>query len=388
MKETNEHSGSELKKGHIISSRYVVQSCLGSGGMGAVYLAEDRVLEGSHVAVKVLRSDVVHDESQTKRFLREVQLMHRLNHPNVVRTYDVGKDGPLLYFTMEVVKGRPLEDLLEREVVFSVSQIVDILRQTCEGLMAIHAADIVHRDLKPANLMLLEDDTLKITDFGIARPKSSQLTQHNEIIGSVSYIAPEVWLGKDIVPATDLYSLGVIAYELTTGVLPFDGDEPATMMWMHVKRPPKPPKSLRPDIPNWLNQFILKLLAKDPGERPNNAGDVSRYLTEKLRRLRERDGGSQTGAMSSSSGGSGDFPLVHSASGAWPSARSSGSGSYTRRATGGRSSSGSMTRTSRRFVRRQIRENGGFLIAGIAFLSAIGFLIYRAANYLNALLLL
>lgn len=386
MNETNENLGSELKKGHVISSRYIVQSCLGSGGMGAVYLAEDRVLEGSHVAVKVLRSDVVHDENQTKRFLREVQLMHRINHPNVVRTYDVGKDGPLLYFTMEVVNGRPLEDLLEREVVFSVAKVVDILRQICEGLMAIHAAEIVHRDLKPANLMFVENDTVKITDFGIARPKSSQLTQHNEIIGSISYIAPEVWLGKDILPATDLYSLGVIAYELTTGVLPFDGDEPATMMWMHVKRPPKPPKSLRPDIPNWLNQFILKLLAKNPKDRPSDAADVSRFLTEKLRRLQDRETGSLA-SLASSSSGSGDFPLVHSASGSYPSTRG-GSGSYTRRATGGRSTSGSIKRSSRRFFRRQMRENSGFLVAGITYMLAIGFLMYRAATYLNALLLL
>ena len=311
--------------------------------------------------------------------------MHRINHPNVVRTYDVGKDGPLLYFTMEVVNGSPLEDLLERKVVFSVPKIVDILRQICEGLMAIHAAEIVHRDLKPANLMFVENDTVKITDFGIARPKSSQLTQHNEIIGSVSYIAPEVWLGKDILPVTDLYSLGVIAYELTTGVLPFDGDEPATMMWMHVKRPPKPPKSLRPDIPNWLNQFILKLLEKDPKDRPNDAADVSRFLTEKLRRLQDREAGS-TSSIKSSNSGSGDFPLVHSASGSYPATRGA-SGSYTRRATGGRSSSGSITRSSRRFVRRQYRENSGFIVAGVTFLSAIGFLMYRAATYLNALLL-
>lgn len=274
-----------LSHGEIISGRYTVEKLLGSGGMGSVYVASDRVLSGQHLAIKILHSELVRDESLIKRFLREVELMHKVNHQNVVRTFDVGIDGSLVYFTMEFVVGTPLDGLLDDAATsepLSIRRIAHIGMQIADGLSAIHQADILHRDLKPQNILILQDDTAKITDFGVARPTDSKLTQHQEILGSIHYMAPEVWMGQKLTPAVDLYALGIILYEMTTGVLPFDGNEAARMMWMHTKQPPKPPRAHRADTPNWLNQLILNLLQKSPEQRPKSARDVRAFLQANL----------------------------------------------------------------------------------------------------------
>lgn len=311
MLETEESSSEKLPPGHIISNRYEIVKRLGAGGMGAVYLAKDRVLEDGTVAMKVLHPQMGNDGDLAKRFLREVALMNKVNHPNVVRTFDVGRDNELIYFTMEFVSGTSLDSLV-RKTSFEIAQVINFIQQICQALQAIHAADIVHRDLKPANIILLPDKTLKLTDFGVARAKGSNLTQHDEIIGSVEYMAPEIWLGKELSAATDFYSLGVILYEIATGKLPFEADQPAAMMFLHVKRPPNPPKSLRPEIPNWLNQLILKLLAKNPDERPKTAGEILQFVSSHA----QRQGLSQTGSFptigSSQATASGSFPIIGS----------------------------------------------------------------------------
>lgn len=279
-----QESGQEqiLSDGTLISNRYTVKRLLGQGGMGSVYTVADRVLGGQSLALKVLHRDMCQDEGLIKRFLREVELMHKVNHPNVVRTFDVGIDGSLVYFTMELVTGKPLDHVLEHyaeiEERLPPHTIAQIGEQIAAGLEAIHNADIVHRDLKPQNVLLIEDGTVKITDFGVARPADSKLTKHSEILGSIHYIAPEVWLGQRLTPSVDLYSLGIMLYELTTGQLPFPGEEPARLMWMHSKQQPKPPRSLRPDTPNWLNQIVLSLLQKQPGQRPKSAAAVKSFL--------------------------------------------------------------------------------------------------------------
>ena len=381
MSENQQFAGDVLPVGYMISGRYRIESCLGSGGMGAVYLAHDKVLEGSSVAMKVLHREVAHDENHTKRFLREVQLMHRVNHPNVVRTYDVGKDGDLFYFTMEVAIGVQLEDML-RGGGFEMDRVADLVIQICEGLDAIHAADIIHRDLKPANIILVENRVVKITDFGVARPKSSELTQHNEIIGSVAYIAPEIWLGKPITAATDFYSLGVILYELVTGKLPFEGEEPASLMWMHVKRPPTPPKSVRQDIPNWINQLVLKLLAKSPADRPKSAREIIMFIQTHARRV-------------DSAGGTGQYPPVSSSgqyqampTGTHPKASG---GSMSGLSLSGSGSSLSLRRQKRRYSSR-IREivSGNAAIAIIAVLAITAYFVGLgiAVSYIRSLLLI
>src|SRR5262245_42206209 len=167
-----------ISEGHVISGRYEVERLLGSGGMGAVYLANDRVLEGHKVALKILHDELTQDQELTKRFLREVQLMHQVNHPNVVRTYDVGMEEDCIYFTMEFVSGSPLVDILDGIATsgpVTIERITNLTVQICSGLDAIHRAEILHRDLKPQNIIVMSNDVVKITDFGVARPKNSNL---------------------------------------------------------------------------------------------------------------------------------------------------------------------------------------------------------------------
>ena len=249
--------------------------------MGSVYLATDNVLTEEDVAIKILHTEFVHDRRHTQRFLREVQLMRKVNHPNVVRTYDVGADNATVYFTMEFVPGQTLEDIMEAGT-FDVELLPTLITQLCEGLAAIHEQNIIHRDLKPGNIMLLDDGTVKITDFGVARPTVSTLTDHNEIIGSSCYMAPEIWIGNKISSSVDLYGLGVILYELTTGELPFDAESPAALMRLHCETAPIPPSDHNPTIQPWLERLILKLLEKSPLDRPRSAHDVIDYLKSEI----------------------------------------------------------------------------------------------------------
>ena len=267
----------ELPEGHLLNNRYEILSSLGAGGMGSVYLARDTVLTEEVVALKVLHADYTRDEAQMQRFLREVQLMRRVNHPNVVRTFDVGAAEGVVFFSMEYVPGRPLSDLIDEQVI-DRAFAPELLIQVSEGLSAIHEANIVHRDLKPGNLMITENGNVKITDFGVARPATSDLTAHDEIIGSVHYMAPEVWLGKEITGAADYYGLGIILYELVTGALPFQHERPATLMWMHVKSEPIAPIQLNPELEPWVNKLILKLMSKSPLDRPRNAKEVTNVV--------------------------------------------------------------------------------------------------------------
>ncbi len=270
-------SDQKLGAGTIVAGRYSIVSPLGSGGMGAVYLAADKMLGGEKVAIKILHTNFVNDQTQLARFMREVQLMRKVNHKNVVRTYDVGSDGPFTYFTMEYVPGVQLEKFILNQSL-PLDHVVNYMMQICEALHAIHAAGIIHRDLKPANIIVLEDGTLRITDFGVARTEISNLTAHDEIVGSVCYIAPEIWLGKKITSSVDLYSLGVILYEMLTGDVPFDGETPAELMRAHLDRAPTPPKEIKRATPQWLNKLALRLLGKSPKDRPHDAKEVLDYL--------------------------------------------------------------------------------------------------------------
>lgn len=269
---------SSLEPGSLVANRYKIKKLLGTGGMGAVYLCEDNFLEGSNVAVKVLHKEFSTDANIEKRFLREIQLMNSVSSPYVVRTFDAGRFNDTLYFTMEFVAGIPLDDFIVKNGKLGIPLFCNIAIQIAEGIDAIHRASIIHRDLKPSNIILLEDGSIKITDFGVAKPKTSKLTQHNEIIGSVDYIAPEIWLGKETTSSVDLYSLGIIFYQMLTNNLPFAEEEATQMMMSHVKRPPTPPLQYNSEIPGWLNHLILKMLAKSPNERPRSAAEISKNI--------------------------------------------------------------------------------------------------------------
>lgn len=266
-----------LPRGHVVNNRFEIEKALGIGGMGAVYLARDTLLEGSPVALKVLHSHLTKNEDLYKRFLHEVKLMHQVNHRNVVRTYDIGNDGDTAYFTMEFVEGTPFDKVLKKGQM-PIREGLKILQQVAEGLQAIHDCQIVHRDLKPANIMILNDGVVKITDFGVARPDNSDLTEHDSLIGTMAYMAPEIMLGKETTTSVDIYSLGVITYLALTGEVPFKADTPAQLVMMHVKKSPVPPRKMRAELPNWTNRLILSMLAKTVKERPKNAGVIAETI--------------------------------------------------------------------------------------------------------------
>ncbi len=356
-----------ISEGQVISGRYEIKRLLGSGGMGAVYLAEDRVLEGNKVALKILHDEMTRDQELTKRFLREVQLMHQVNHKNVVRTYDVGLEGSSIYFTMEFVSGEPLVEILDsisHKGHVSIERIANLTIQICEGLEAIHQSEILHRDLKPQNIMVLPNDVIKITDFGVARPKDSTLTQHNEIIGSAEYMAPEIWTGNALTPSVDLYAFGVILYELATGKLPFESEEPARLMWLHIKQPPTPPKSIRGDIPAWLNQLILGLLQKRAKDRPANAGEVVNFVKANANGF--RPGGDVTASQQGTKVFDSSIRRGMGSSSTYPSVRSN-------------------SRRKRRTARWKLEGSLPVLMMGTAFLGMVAYMIWAVIKFFTGM---
>lgn len=266
-------SHSSLAPGLLFAGRYKIERLLGEGGMGSVYLAEDTMFEGEKVALKVLHSHLSKDTRHSKRFLREVQLTRKLSHPNVVRTYDVGTFGENLFFTMEYIEGQSLKDRIV-DGNLSPYEVPYILAEISAGLSAVHQIGIIHRDLKPGNVILDSQGGVKITDFGVARTGCSDLTGTSEIVGSVTYVAPEVWLGKEVSGSCDLYALGVMSYQMLTNILPFDGDTPAEVMCKHLESKPTPPNQLNDVIQPWLNHLVMSLLEKDPADRPKSAQEV------------------------------------------------------------------------------------------------------------------
>ena len=287
-------SGNNIKAENmplIIADRYKVLSSLGVGGMGNVYLAEDTMLGEEQVALKILKPEFCQNESHKKRFLREVQLTRRVTSPHVVRTFEAGQDGDKLYFTMEYIKGQTLKDRYGRNRV-STNESAEVVLDIARGLASIHEQEIIHRDLKLSNVMITDENVIKIADFGVAKPGVSDLTAQDELIGSATHMAPEVWQSGDVSALTDIYSLGVIAYELVTGMLPFDGLTPNELMWKHMKAPPTPPMDLYEDIPKWFSDLIVSMLSKRPEERPRSAGDLALTIQRNLSGLPEPEANS------------------------------------------------------------------------------------------------
>ncbi|HMO18874.1 MAG TPA: serine/threonine-protein kinase [Oligoflexia bacterium] len=252
---------------------YDVIDLIGSGGMGNVYLARSNLLGGAEVAIKVLHPEFFSEQNLRARFLREADLLRKVNHQGVVQFYDARTVGGLALYVMELVEGESLEQIL-KEGSFPLEKVPELLLGICEALQAVHLVGIIHRDLKPANILLTVDGLVKITDFGIARPERSQLTHHNEIVGSVCYIAPEIWIGEEPTISVDLYSLGVLLYELLTGEVPFDGSSPGDLMRKHLQSQVIAPKDKNENVPAYLNRLTLALLAKSRLERPKDALSV------------------------------------------------------------------------------------------------------------------
>ena len=259
--------------------RYEILSELGQGAMGVVYKAIDPLIERT-VAIKTIKLDLSKEELANfeERFYREAKSAGRLNHPNIVTIYDVGKSDNSAYMAMEFLEGQLLREVLDAHTALSIDKIVDIAAQVADGLAYAHENGIVHRDIKPANIMLVRDDMAKIMDFGIAQMPTGSRTLAGTVMGSPKYMAPEQVIGKPVDGRSDIFALGVMLYEMLTGESPFDGDNINTIMYRILNETPVPPKSLAPRIPGTFNYIIAKALAKEPGERYQSAKDMASDL--------------------------------------------------------------------------------------------------------------
>ncbi len=260
-----------IMKGQKINDRYQIIKSIGEGGMANVYLAYDTILDRD-VAVKVLRGDLANDEKFVRRFQREALNSSSLSHPNIVEVYDVGDDNGQYFIVMEYIEGKNLKTLLKKRGKLTVSEVVDIMSQIADGLSVAHDSYIIHRDIKPQNIMILENGLVKITDFGIAMAmNSTQLTQTNSVMGSVHYLPPEQASGKGSTLKSDIYSMGILMYELLTGVLPYRGDNAVEIALKHLKEPLPSIREILPDLPQSVENVILKSAAKNPKNRYNDA---------------------------------------------------------------------------------------------------------------------
>ena len=263
-----------IVKGSKVNDRYEIIKTLGEGGMANVYLAYDTILD-RNVAVKVLRGDLAGDEKFVRRFQREALSASSLSHPNIVEVYDVGEDNGQYYIVMEYVEGKTLKQLLKKREKLTITEVIDIMSQLTDGMAHAHDAYIIHRDIKPQNIMILENGTIKITDFGIAMAlNAAQLTQTNSVMGSVHYLPPEQASGKGSTIRSDIYSMGILMYELLTGAIPYRGENAVEIALKHMKEPLPSIRTVLPDIPQSIENIILKSTAKNPQNRYKDAREM------------------------------------------------------------------------------------------------------------------
>jgi eukaryotic-like serine/threonine-protein kinase len=264
-----------LTEGVTVDGRYRLARRLGSGGMADVWLAEDVEL-GRPIAIKVLHDRFAQDAQFVERFRREAASAAGLMHPNVVGVFDRGQVDGTYYIAMEYVEGSSLKDLIERGL--TVPQAVEITRQILAAERFAHEHGIVHRDIKPQNVIVDPAGRVRVLDFGIARAGASEITQTGSVMGTAQYLSPEQAQGLDVAPASDLYSTGVVLYEMLTGRVPFEGDSAVAVALKQVSEQPAPPSSLNPGVPPALDAVVLRALAKDPANRFTSAEEFSRAL--------------------------------------------------------------------------------------------------------------
>jgi len=267
-----------VMKGQKISDRYQIIKSIGEGGMANVYLAYDTILD-RNVAIKLLRGDLANDEKFVRRFQREALSASSLSHPNIVEVYDVGEDNGQYYIVMEYIEGKHLKALLKKRGKLTISEVVDIMLQITDGMSVAHDSYIIHRDIKPQNIMILENGIVKITDFGIAMAmNATQLTQTNSVMGSVHYLPPEQANGKGSTLQSDIYSMGILMYELLTGKLPYKGDNAVEIALKHLKEPLPSVREELPSIPQSLENIILKATNKNVKNRYVDAREMHEDL--------------------------------------------------------------------------------------------------------------
>jgi len=258
----------------MFAGRYEVVEELGRGGMGTIYRVFDKETE-EDIAVKILNPDIAADQKMIQRFRNELKLARRIGHKNVCRMYDLNETEGTYYISMEYVPGENLKNVIKMTRQMSMETAVNIARQVCEGLAEAHRLGVVHRDLKPGNIMIDRDGFARILDFGIARSlKSRAKAEAGLMIGTPEYMSPEQVEGQEADQRSDLYSLGVILYEMTTGQVPFEGDNFLALARKHSIEKPLDPREINPQVPEELSRLILRCLEKDKSKRPQTAEEM------------------------------------------------------------------------------------------------------------------
>ncbi|MFS0751895.1 Stk1 family PASTA domain-containing Ser/Thr kinase [Oceanobacillus sp. 1P07AA] len=271
-----------MNKGELLNERYKIIKKIGGGGMANVYLARDTILERD-VAVKALRMEYIHDQEFIARFDREAQSATSLSHPNIVNIFDVGEEDQLLYMVMEYVDGMTLKEYIHEHGPIDVPEALDIMKQLSSAIAHAHANEIVHRDIKPQNILINSIGQVKVTDFGIAMALSATaLTQTNSILGSVHYLSPEQARGGMATKKSDIYSMGIVLYELLTGKLPFSGQSPVSIALKHLQNNTPSVKKANPSIPQSVENIVLQATAKDPFHRYNSIYELEEALETAL----------------------------------------------------------------------------------------------------------
>ena len=268
----------ELTTGSLFAGRYQIIEELGKGGMGKVYKANDTKIN-EKIALKLIKPEISSDKKTIERFSNELKFARKIRHNNVCQMFDLNEEEGSHYITMEYVRGEDLKRLIRKMGQLSVGQVIPIAKQVCEGLAEAHRLGVIHRDLKPQNIMVDEEGNARIMDFGIARSITGKgITGAGVMIGTPEYMSPEQGEVKEVDQRSDIYSLGVILYEMVTGRVPFEGETPVGIAMKHKSEMPKHPKELNAQIPDDLNLVILKCLEKDKEKRYQSAGEVRSEL--------------------------------------------------------------------------------------------------------------
>src|SRR5438270_931307 len=267
-----------LAAGSRLGDRYSIVNQLGEGGMGEVYLARDHELDRD-VALKVIRVDLASHPAILDRFKREIQLSSNVTHKNVLRVYDLGEFGGVKFLTMQYIDGEDLASLMRHDAPLPLPKTIAIFRQICEGLQAAHEQGVIHRDLKPQNVMIDNRGRVAITDFGLAKSFDyASLTEAGKVIGTPHYMSPEQVKGIPLDQRSDLYSLGIILYEMLTGTVPFSGTSAYEVMIQRTQKTPRPATDHNPKIPRYLSQILDRCLQANPDLRYSSAAEILRDL--------------------------------------------------------------------------------------------------------------
>lgn len=278
-----------MRYGDRLNDRYRIERLVGNGGMANVYQAYDEILNRT-VAIKILRTEFSHDEQFIRRFEREAHAATSLNHPNIVAVYDVGEEEAIYYIVMEYIDGMTLKTYCEGRAL-PITKAIDIISQICDAIDHAHAHRIIHRDIKPQNMLIREDGTVKVTDFGIAVAMSNATLTHTmSVLGSVHYFSPEQAKGKFADEKSDIYSLGAVLYELVTGQVPFEGDSPVAVALKHLQDTARRPTALNPAVPQALENCIMQALSKAPHDRQQTVAAFKEDMVTAMSAERANEG--------------------------------------------------------------------------------------------------